>query len=307
MKSKVLDNVEDLFNDLYYIYKDKCNEEKDGLNAKNKKLLYYKKLRLDNYQFESEEEKQQTSKKPDKKDEESKLDKKTENVFKEIKNQEKIVDKKRFLKYFSYEPTALVNKLLGQNTQDLRKSLNEIKQQKIKLKEDERNRTNNKNKNDDLNDILSVINKIYQFFEYKVPGEQPDESKWPNCKKVSKQRFDVIQSKVQNAKNNNLQARPKGGKIINFNESNELLNEIKNSQITYEEALKIIRNIRRAINKLVSAQGINPNQINVLNILFMVNEIFTPESESIEINEKGDLEISNKEKQPDNNQQTTIW
>ena len=91
-----------------------------------------------------------------------------------------------------------------------------------------------------------------------------------------------------------MQARPKGGKIINFNESNELLNEIKNSQITYEEALKIIRNIRRAINKLVSAQGINPNQINVLNILFMVNEIFTPESESIEINEKGDLEISTK-------------
>ena len=55
MKSKVLDNVEDLFNDLYYIYKDKYNEEKDGLNAKNKKLLYYKKLRLENYQFESEE------------------------------------------------------------------------------------------------------------------------------------------------------------------------------------------------------------------------------------------------------------
>ena len=49
LKPKVLDNVEDLFNDLYYIYKDKYNEEKDGLNTKNKKLLYYKKLRLDDY------------------------------------------------------------------------------------------------------------------------------------------------------------------------------------------------------------------------------------------------------------------
>ena len=166
MKSKVLDNVEDLFNDLYYIYKDKYTEEKDGLNAKNKKILYYKKLRLDNYQFESEEEKQQTSKKPDEKDEESKLDKKTEIFFKEIKNQEKIVDKKRFSKYFSSEPIALVNKLFGQNTQDLRKSLNEIKQQKIKLNEDERNSTNNKNKNDEVNNILSVINRINQLFEY---------------------------------------------------------------------------------------------------------------------------------------------
>ena len=41
---KVLDNVGDLVNDLYYIYKDKYNEEKDGLNTKGKKLLYYKKI-----------------------------------------------------------------------------------------------------------------------------------------------------------------------------------------------------------------------------------------------------------------------
>ena len=46
LKSKVLDNVGDLFNEVYYVYKDKYNEEKDGLNTKNKKLFYYKKLRL---------------------------------------------------------------------------------------------------------------------------------------------------------------------------------------------------------------------------------------------------------------------
>ena len=71
MKSKVLNNVGDLFNELYYIYKDKYNEEeKDGLYTKNKKLFYYEKLRLtDDYQYESEEEEekeekeQQTSKK----------------------------------------------------------------------------------------------------------------------------------------------------------------------------------------------------------------------------------------------------
>ena len=40
---------------------------------------------------------------------------KKQKIFKEIKSREKIVDKKGFLKYFSYEPTALVNKLSGQN------------------------------------------------------------------------------------------------------------------------------------------------------------------------------------------------
>ena len=86
-------------------------------------------------------------------------------IFKEIQNREKIIDKRKFKEYFSYEPNALINNLLSQNTQDLRKSLNEIKQQKIKLNEDERNSTNNKNENDELNNILSVINRIYQFFE----------------------------------------------------------------------------------------------------------------------------------------------
>ena len=60
-----------------------------------------------------------------------KLDKETKNFFKQIENREKGVDKKGFMKCFSYKPTALVNELLGQNMQDLRKSLDEIKQQKI--------------------------------------------------------------------------------------------------------------------------------------------------------------------------------
>ena len=127
--------------------------------------------------------------------------------FKELENGEKIVDKKKFREYFHYEPTELVN-LLSRDTQDLKKSLNETKQQKIKLNEDERNSTNNKN--DELNNILSVINRIFQFIEYRfLLGEQPDESNLPKRVKVSKQRFNVINKKVQNAKVNNLQARPK--------------------------------------------------------------------------------------------------
>ena len=70
-------------------------------------------------------------------------------------------------------------------------------------------------------------------------GEQPDESNLPKWVKVSKIILDMIKKKVQNATINNLQARPKGGKVININESNTLLHEIEKSQITYEEALKI--------------------------------------------------------------------
>ena len=59
-----------------------------------------------------------------------------------------------------------MSNLLNQNTQGLKKSLDKIKQQKIELDTDERNSTNYKNNNDRLNMILSVIDRIYQFFEY---------------------------------------------------------------------------------------------------------------------------------------------
>ena len=55
---------------------------------------------------------------------------------------------------------------------------------------------------------MSVINRIYQFLEYKsLPGEQPDESNFPKWVKVSQKRSDVTKKKVQKAKINNLQAR----------------------------------------------------------------------------------------------------
>ena len=49
-------------------------------------------------------------------DKESKLDEGTEKFLEEIENREKGVDKRGFIKYFSYKPITLVNELLGQNT-----------------------------------------------------------------------------------------------------------------------------------------------------------------------------------------------
>ena len=137
-----------------------------------------------------------------------------------------------------------------------------------------------------------------------MPGEQPDESNLPKWMKVSGQRFNVIKKKVQNAKINNLQARPKGSKVININESNKLLHEIENSQITYEKALKRIENTRSDINKIISMQSFKLNQVNLINILFMVNEIFNGEDESVEVNKEGNFEVFkeklDKEKQESN-------
>ena len=147
-KERIMKKVDEIFQKYYNTYKNDYDND-DELSEGKKKKFDYNHFAL----F-------------DKTDKELILDGETKTFVKEIENKEKIVDKKGFTKYFSCKPTALVNKLLGQNMQDLKKSLNEIKQQKIKLNEDERNRANNKNKNDELNNMLSVINRIYQFLDY---------------------------------------------------------------------------------------------------------------------------------------------
>ena len=53
---------------MYYIYKEKYKEEKDGVNGKDTEKFDYTKLRLINdYEYESEKEIKETDKQPDKK------------------------------------------------------------------------------------------------------------------------------------------------------------------------------------------------------------------------------------------------
>ena len=191
----------------------------------------------------------------DKTDKKLTLDEETKNFFEEIENREKTVDKMGFTKYFSYEPTALVNKLLGQNTQDLRKSLDEIKEQNIKLNKDERNSTNDRNENDRLNMILGVIDRIYQFFEHKVlPGEQSDKLRLPKWVKVNKKRFNEILSTVTKAKNEALRINV-DGREITLDKTESLLKDLGKRVLDGHEFKieynNIVDDVKAIVNKLM--------------------------------------------------------
>ena len=117
----------------------------------------------------------------------------------------------------SYEPTASVNKLLSQNTQDLRKK-------KSKLNEDEKDSTNNKNEHDRLNNILITINKIDNFFEHKFFS---DELKLPKWVKVSEEKFNEILSTVAKAKNKGLKVNVDRKEIM-LDNTERLLKDLGN-------------------------------------------------------------------------------
>ena len=90
-------NVYELYEN-YYSADKKDYDDGDVLIEAKKKEFNYKQFEL----F-------------DETDERPKLDEETKKNFKEIENREKGVDKRGFIKYFSYEPITLVNKLLDQN------------------------------------------------------------------------------------------------------------------------------------------------------------------------------------------------
>ena len=99
-----------------------------------------------------------------------------------------------------------------------------------------------------------------------------------------------MKNKVQNVKNNNLQARPSG--IFNYLiESNKLLHDITDSNTTHEEALKRITNIRDNITTIINQKILNLNQTEVVNTFFMVDEVFTGKTKMVKEDDKGVLNV----------------
>ena len=126
----------------------------------------------------------------------------------------------------------------------------------------------------------------------------------PNWVKVSKKRFDAIKNSVQNAKGNNLQARPQHASLINFDNSNKLIQDIVHGNITYEDALKKMPDINDNFTNVTELKSLNPNQIKAANTYFMVNEIFTGKTKKFMEDNEGELYLfksksnhSNKQKE----------
>ena len=125
MKPKVLGNVGDLFNDRYYIYKDKYNEEKDHLNIKNQNTFLLQKI--ETYWWlsiqawkrkrRSIRRKKQISKKPDKKEPPKKPTKDNASNFNEwVNRKETGINTEIFQKYFRYQrPSDMLKHLCRTN------------------------------------------------------------------------------------------------------------------------------------------------------------------------------------------------
>ena len=138
--------------------------------------------------------------------------------------------------------------------------------------------------------IKAFENGVFPF-NYGFQKEKLDMSDkvLPNWVKVSKRKFDTIKNVVQNARRNNLQAKPKHTSPINFHNSNKLIQDIEYSNITHKEALNKMADIDDNFRKIIELKSLYLNQIRVANIYFMVSEIFTGMTKKFMENNKGEI------------------
>ena len=79
--------------------------------------------------------------------------------------------------------------------------------------------------------ILSVIDKIYEFFEYKfLPDKQQDELKLPKWVNVSKERFNRILSTITEAKKDGLKTSVNGRETTLY-KAEHLLKDLASGKI----------------------------------------------------------------------------
>ena len=170
IKPKLLDNF---FNELYYIDKDKYNEEKDSSITKNKKVFYYDKLSLtENYQYESEEEEkkeQQTSKKESLK----KPTKEDASNFNEwVNEKERGINHEIFQRHFKFQRSSDMLKFVYKTNNKKKNSelvniiksgLNDLKNEIKDMSEEE--------KEIEKSEIIDIVEEILNFNKQNQQGQ----------------------------------------------------------------------------------------------------------------------------------------
>ena len=168
-------NAGDIFNELYYIYKEKYEEEKDALNEKYAKKFDFTKLRLtDDYTYESVKEEKVTDKKSNKKEPPKKP---TENSVKELS---KLVNKEEtdvnwglFQKHFKFtKPSALLKELyLIKNKKENKKLVDLIKSGSKDLKDEIKGMSENEIEIERPDKMVDPVHKIPEFNRQNQEGQ----------------------------------------------------------------------------------------------------------------------------------------
>ena len=120
--------------------------------------------------------------------------------------------------------------------------------------------------------ILSVIDRIYKFFEYKfLPNKQLNGSKLPKWVGVSKERFNEILGTVTEAKNYGFITNV-DGREITLDNAESLLKDIAKGKINGNE-FKREYNITDDVEAILQKSMLTRGQKKIVEILSLLKKI----------------------------------
>ena len=170
LKNKVLSNAKKLYNELYYIYKDKCNKKINSLDTENRTKLDYKKLRLSEFLYSSEE-KQEEEEQEEEEQKETKTD--IDKFSNYIAEEEAHINKELFIKHFNYQkPSDMLNHLYETNDiNNNNKSVSVICSGIKDLKKEIKEMSKEERKIEKPDNIAKVVEEILKFNKQYQEGQ----------------------------------------------------------------------------------------------------------------------------------------
>ena len=158
-----------IYNELCNIYRSKCNKKMDSLNAKNKKKLDYKHLKIIGDYLYSSDEEQEEQKEQKEQEEQEKQNKKPfdpeENIKWMINKEDTHVKKEIFKKYFQRESPSLMYEVLRKtNDKEKHSKLVNIFDSGLKdLKEKIKKMSKEEIGTENPDEIVRVVEMIFDF------------------------------------------------------------------------------------------------------------------------------------------------
>ena len=191
LKQEVSINAGNIYNELYYKYKNKYNKKINCLDTKNWIKLDYKKLRLtDDYQYPSEEEQEEKQKEKQEEKQKEEQEEKQETISdvnefnKWINKKETSINTELFTKHFNFQrPSNMFNFL--NNINDIKKNseLVDVIISGLKdLKKEIKDMSKEERENEKPDTIVEIVEDILGFNQKKKQKTRRTKHKNTNTK-----------------------------------------------------------------------------------------------------------------------------
>ena len=124
-------------------------------------------------------------------------------------------------------------------------------------------------------EVIKAFEDGFFLLKDEFQEKELDVLKLPDSVRVDKKAFKQIKDEVKKVKDKNIYVRSNQDTYIRVNNSYKVIWDIEYGRITHKEELERINKIHSDIKKIDNQEKANENQLLILNLLLLVDSIFT--------------------------------